>query len=112
MTPSKVNINNFIDNKAKQLTYFVRGYWDLRIPYREIDLYFWDTMEEWTQVKAANDEPYSQKERVFWHLLHQLHFWPEQKLLKDPYLHSELIGCVEYLEGEGNYPLDCVGIRP
>jgi hypothetical protein len=49
---------------------------------------------------------------VFWHLLHQFHFWPEQKLISDPYLRSELATCLDYLEGAGQYPLDCVGIRP
>ena len=108
----KVKVQHFINNKASQLTFFVRAFWEQRIPYSELDLYFWDTLEEWAQVKNHPDEPYSQKERVFWHLLHQLHYWPEQKLLKDPYLVSELTTCIEYLEGEGQYPLDCVGIRP
>ena len=49
-------------------------------PYAEVDLYF-DTMEEWTQIEAASHELGSQRERVFWHLLHQLHFWNEDKLL-------------------------------
>ena len=106
------SIEHFIDNKAPQLAYFVRAFWDGRIPYKEVDLHFWDTMEEWTQIEAASHEPASQKERVFWHLLHQLHFWDEQKLLKDPYLHSELKVCVEYLEGSSQVPFDCVGVRP
>ena len=108
----KVNLTHFIDQKSKQLTFFVRGYWDRIIPYKEIDLFFWDTMEEWTQVQLLFNEPYSQKERVFWHLLHQLHFWPEQKLMHDPYLYTELLGCIDYLDGDGSYPMDCVGIRP
>ncbi|WJG08964.1 hypothetical protein [Aliiglaciecola sp. LCG003] len=107
-----MNIQNFINLKSKQLAYFVRAYWSNRIPYLEVDLYFWDTLEEWTTIKKTDHEPYSQKERVFWHLLHQLHFWPEHKLLKDPYLRDELETCLEYLEGAGQYPLDCVGIRP
>lgn len=107
-----MTIKHFIDLKAKQLAYFVRGFWSEKIPYAEVDLYFWDTLEEWAQIKSDDSEPYSQKERVFWHLLHQLHYWSEQKLLQDPYLRSELTTCLEYLEGEGQYPLDCIGIRP
>ncbi|GAA6182844.1 MULTISPECIES: hypothetical protein [Alteromonadaceae] len=107
-----MNIENFINNKAGQLAFFVRGYWSYKIPYIELDLYFWDTLEEWAHVKKRVDEPYSQKERVFWHLLHQLNYWPEQKLLHDQYLRSELETCLNYLEGEGQYPLDCIGIRP
>lgn len=107
-----MDVQTFINAKASQLPFFVRAFWDERIPYAEIDLYFWDTLEEWTQVNPRENEPYSQKERVFWHLLHQLHFWSEQKLMKDPFLRGELTTCLEYLEGEGQYPLDCVGIRP
>nr|WP_241264241.1 hypothetical protein [Bowmanella dokdonensis] len=94
------------------MAFFVRAFWDRKIPYREVDLYFWDTMEEWTQVQDRNTQPCTQKERVFWHMLHQLHFWPEHKLLEDPYLRSELKTCLEYLEGDGHCPLDCVGVRP
>lgn len=106
------SVDNFINAKAPQLAYYVRAFWERRIPYAEVDLYFWDTMEEWTQIEAASHEPGSQRERVFWHLLHQLHFWAEDKLLEDPYLHSELKVCVDYLEGAGHFPLDCVGVRP
>lgn len=107
-----VKVQGFINSKARQLTFYVRGFWQQTIPYSEVDLYFWDTLEEWNQVERNPDEPYSQKERVFWHLLHQMHYWPEQKLLQDPYLRDELNTCIDYLEGEGEYPLDCVGIRP
>ncbi|MCV2884462.1 hypothetical protein OE749_07125 [Aestuariibacter sp. AA17] len=107
-----MNVQSFIKRKSKQLPFYVRGFWEQRIPYTEVDLYFWDTMEEWAQVIDKEHEPYSQKERVFWHLLHQLHYWPEQKLLNDPYLKDELTTCIDYLEGEGEYPLDCIGIRP
>nr|WP_232848369.1 hypothetical protein [Bowmanella yangjiangensis] len=107
-----VTVQGFINRKAKQLAYFVRAFWDKRIPYQEVDLYFWDTMEEWHQMQNRNDQPFSAKERVFWHLLHQVHFWSEQKLLEDPFLRSELQTCLDYLEGDGQYPLDCVGVRP
>lgn len=107
-----MRVVDFINSKAPQLAYYVRAFWARRIPYAEVDLYFWDTLEEWNHVTSKNNEPYSQKERVFWHLLHQLHFWSESKLLKDPYLRSELSTCLDYLEDGGQYPLDCVGIRP
>lgn len=107
-----MRVKNFINLKASQLAYFVRAFWEQRIPYTELDLYFWDTLEEWMQVKPNPDSPYSQKERVFWHVLHQTHYWPAQKLLTDPFLRGELETCLDYLEGEGQYPLDCIGIRP
>jgi len=105
-------VQNFIDKKSKQLAYFVRGFWAGKIPYSEVDLFFWDTMEEWEPIKSDESDPYSQKEIVFWHLLHQLHFWSEKKLHQDTYLRTELDTCLDYLEGEGRYPLDCIGIRP
>lgn len=107
-----MEVEQFITRKAPQLAYYLRAFWARRIPYAEVDLYFWDTMEEWTQINACSHEPSSQKERVFWHLLHQLHFWDEKKLLEDPYLHSELEVCVDFLEGASQVPFDCVGVRP
>lgn len=107
-----VTVDHFIESKAPQLAYYVRAFWEGRIPYAEVDLYFWDVMEEWAQIPTSSHEPASPKERVFWHLLHQLHFWDAKKLLDDPYLHSELQVCVDFLEGAKEFPLDCVGVRP
>ncbi len=107
-----VTVPQFIEAKIQQLSYYLRSYWHGTLPYSELDLYFWDTLEEWTQVKGSAKEPYSQKERVFWHVMHQVHFWSDSKLRRDPYLKSELETCLAYLDGEGFCPLDCVGIRP
>lgn len=107
-----MTVESFINSKAPQLAYYVRAFWNQRIPYSEVDLYFWDTMEEWSQVETTSHEPSSQRERVFWHLLHQLHFWSESKLLSDEYLRSELLTCIEYLEGAQQIPFDCIGVRP
>ena len=107
-----MTIDSFINSKAAQLAYYVRAFWDRRIHYNEVNLYFWDTFEEWSQLPVVTHEPSSQKERVFWHLLHQLHSWSEHLLLLDPYLRSELLACVEFLEGSNTRPLNCVGVRP
>lgn len=107
-----MTVESFINAKASQLAYFVRAFWEERIPYSEMNLYFWDTLEEWVQIETVTHEPDSHKERVFWHLLHQIHFWPEHKLMLDPYLRTELLTCVEFLEGAQVCPLDCVGVRP
>ncbi|MCY7294266.1 hypothetical protein HJG39_02360 [Alteromonas sp. a30] len=107
-----VTVESFIESKSNQLVYYVRAFWDERIPYNEVNLYFWDTMEEWVQIETHSHEPESQKERVFWHLLHQLHFWSEEKLREDQFLRLELLTCVKFLEGEQVCPLDCVGVRP
>lgn len=112
MEVTALNIDDFIKTKSMQLAFYVRAFWQRRISYSELDLYFWDTMEEWNHIKVESTLPYCHKERVFWHLLHQIHYWPEIKLLNDHYLRSELNTCMVYLEGEGQFPLDCVGVRP
>ena len=107
-------VSNFVEHKSKQLAYFVRSFLQEKIPYSELDLFFWDTMEEWNQVEKGKNLPYEKTEQVFWHVLHQVHYWPQDTLLKDPYLRGELETCLDCLESEGNYPLplDCIGIRP
>ncbi|WP_416351162.1 hypothetical protein [Alteromonas sp. 14N.309.X.WAT.G.H12] len=103
---------SFVDTKAAQLCFFLRGFWQESVPYSELDIFFWDTLEEWSQINYTFDQPYTSKERVFWHVLHQLHYWSEGKLKHDPSLITELTTCLTFLEGGGVYPSDCVGIRP
>jgi hypothetical protein len=107
-------VSYFVQRKSKQLAYFVRGFLQHKIPYSELDLFFWDTMEEWTQIKKGKHLPYEKTEQVFWHVLHQVHYWPVRTLIEDTYLRGELETCLDCLESEGNYPLplDCIGIRP
>lgn len=107
-----VKVNAFIDNKAKQLCYYLRGFWGNQIAYSELELFFWDILEEWSQVDYDLTQPYSSKERAFWHLLHQMHFWDAEKLMYDDELIEELQSCANYLEGKGVCPAHCVGIRP
>lgn len=107
-----MKVKAFINQKARQLCYYLRAFWQGDLPFQELELFFWDTMEEWGQVSYRLNQPYSQKERVFWHLLHQMHFWHEDKLMYDNYLVEELANCMLYLEGKGLCPFDCVGIRP
>jgi hypothetical protein len=107
-----VNVQEFVDNKAKQLCFYLRAFWQDELPIEELELFFWDSMEEWGQIEFTLTQPYTQKERVFWHLLHQVHYWNEDKLRQDRFLVDELTNCVNFLEGLGHCPLDCVGVRP
>ena len=109
-----LTIQKFISCKSTQLAFFIRAFLSERIHYSELDLYFWDTMEEWSQIKNDQQIPCGQREIVFWHLLHQVHYWPAQTLLTDKYLREELNTCLDYLECDEKYPmpLDCIGIRP
>jgi hypothetical protein len=109
-----ISVQWFLNIKTLQLAYFLRAFWNKRILYQELDLYFWDTMEEWSQVNQGKNQPCSQQERVFWYVLHQLHFWSEHNLQNDPVLRSDLDLCVTYLECQKKYPFspDYVGARP
>lgn len=107
-------LEKFVTLKARQLAYYVKAYLERKITYSEVDLFFWDTMEEWAQIKQESSLPYCENEKVFWHLMHQIHFWPQHSLQNDVYLRGELETCVDYLQGAGKYPfpIDCIGIRP
>jgi len=107
-----VTVQYFVDSKAKQLCFYLKAFWLGELPLEELELFFWDSMEEWGQIDYTLTQPYTPKERVFWHLLHQAHFWSEEKLKYDQYLVEELSNCVAFLEGKGMRPFDCVGIRP
>lgn len=102
----------FVDHKASQLAFYIKAYFSKRIPYSEVDLYLWDTLEEWSQVTVKQEEPYTSKERAFWHLVHQVSFWSENMLLNDQFIRKELHNCIAFLEGQGQFPKDCIGIRP
>ncbi|MFC3094294.1 hypothetical protein DRW07_14595 [Alteromonas sediminis] len=102
----------FIERKARQLAYYIKAFWRGDLPYREVNLFFWDTLEEWINMSNRNATPISSQERVFWHLMHQIHFWPQDTLLSDAVLKEELNRCVNFLENGGFCPFDCVGIRP
>lgn len=105
-------VQHFIDRKAEQLAFYIRSYWQDELPYKELECFLWDTFEEWSQVKNQQNQPYSHKERIFWHVLHQAHYWDEPLIRNDEYIKTQLSMCILFLEGQGLCPLDVVGIRP
>ncbi len=107
-----MQVQQFIDHKKRQLGFYVKAFSCRELPYSELNLFIWDTLEEWSHVCVVKNEPYSEQERVFWHMVHLLSYWPEARLLKDDYLQTELSVCVAFLNGCGNFPIDCIGIRP
>lgn len=107
-----MRVNQFIELKSKQLAYYVRAFLARSIDYAELDMFMWDTLEEWGQVTISRNEAYSEKERVFWHLMHQLSFWPKDTLLTDTLLFNELNICTNFISDDGCFPMDCIGIRP
>ncbi|WP_016954805.1 hypothetical protein [Catenovulum agarivorans] len=110
--PSVVKVDQFIELKSKQLVFYVRAFLARQVDYAELDLFIWDTLEEWAQVTVEQNETYSEKERVFWHLIHQISFWPKDTLLTDTLLIDELSICADFINGQGGFPMDCIGVRP
>lgn len=105
-------LNPFIEKKSQQLINYVSGYFYGRIPYSELHIFIWDTLEEWAHYKQHYPLECSGQEQVFWHLLHQLEYWPEPYLLHDQQLRTNIQDCLSYLKGYGLAPANCVGIRP
>lgn len=105
------NAATFIENKARQLSYYADAFVWGSLPASEVNLYCWDTLEEWSQV-AANDVQMTPKESAFWYLLHQLVFSNSSEIKDCPKLRSEVDTCIDYLRGCGRYPDFCCGIRP
>lgn len=106
------NFDKFIDVKANQLCFYVQAFWHKDVAHQELQYFFWDTLEEWNQIKPTPNTPYSRKEQVFWHFIQQVHFWPEHELRSNVFLLDELRNCIHYLLKEGLCPFDCIGVRP
>ncbi|WP_333606403.1 hypothetical protein [Arsukibacterium sp.] len=105
-------IETFIEQKTQQLIFYVSRFLRGRLAHQELHLFVWDTLEEWAQLSWRPASNLSYRERVFWHLLHQLEYWPEPFLRDDKLLRSNIQDCICYLKGKGRIPRNCVGVRP
>tara|TARA_R110002126_G_scaffold119373_11_gene260251 strand:- start:3651 stop:3971 length:321 start_codon:yes stop_codon:yes gene_type:complete len=102
----------FIELKSQQLVYYVSRFLRGRLPHSELHIFVWDTLEEWSQLRLRAGAPGSLRERVFWHLMHQLEYWPASSLQQDRALRRNIQDCLCFLRGKGLCPLDCIGVRP
>ena len=102
----------FIEQKSRQLIFYLSRFLRGRLPHRELHLFVWDTLEEWAQLSAGVQLPYTRRELVFWHLIHQLECWPDSQLREDKQLRRSIQDCICYLKGFGVAPPGCVGVRP
>ena len=102
----------FIELKSQQLIFYISRYLRGRMPHSELHLFVWDTLEEWAQLNTSLQQPFSHPERVFWHLIHQLEYWPDLALRQDKTLRRNIQDCICFLKGRGVVPADCVGVRP
>jgi len=105
-------LNRFIDVKSRQLAFYLSRFLRGHLPYRELHLFVWDTLEEWSQFRVYDLQPESFKEQVFWHLLYQIEYWSEPELRYNKTLRRDLQYCLGFFYGHGELPLCCVGVRP
>ncbi|TYK67276.1 hypothetical protein [Colwellia echini] len=105
-------IEQFIDEKIQQLHAYVNAVIAEEIHYTELDNFILDTMADWTLLKVMDETPHSAKERVFWHLMHEVSLHGALALNQDLYFKSEMTTCLDFFNGSGSYPIDCIGWRP
>jgi len=105
-------IEPFINEKILQIAHYIKAVINRNLHYTELDSFVIDTMEEWTSLAVSDDTPGSAKERVFWHLMHEVSLHGAQSLDHDLYFKSEITTCLDFFNGTGSYPIDCIGWRP
>lgn len=105
-------IDNFINEKIPQLVYFCEALIKHAVHYTEMEKFIWDCFEEWGQLNVTDETPSSARERVFWHLIHELKLASLAELDDDLSLNVEIQSCTDFLNGNGSYPIHCIGWRP
>lgn len=105
-------IEQFINDKILQMTAYVSAVINNTLHYTELDQFVIETMEEWTTLKVTDETPSSAQERVFWHLIHEVSLHGGQALQQNLFFKSEMNTCLDFFNGIGSYPIDCIGWRP
>ncbi len=107
-----MHIDNFLNDKISQLMYILTALLKKSVHPTEVEMFIWDCFEEWTQFNVTDETPSNAKERVFWHLIHELKLGSLANLDNDICLTSEIETCLDFLQGHGSYPINCIGWRP
>lgn len=103
----------FIEQKSRQLVFYLSRFLRDQLPHYELHLFVWDTLEEWALLHVDNKTPSTYQEQVFWHLLHQLEFWSEHDLKTDKKVKKHLQQAMACLLGrQVRSHEDFIGIRP
>jgi len=105
-------IEQFINDKTAQLNHYIKAVLTKTLHHIELDLFINNVMEEWTLLLVQDETPSSARERVFWHLIHELSLHGSQALQHDLFFISEINTCLDFFDGTGSYPIDCIGWRP
>lgn len=103
---------SFINEKIKQISNYIRAVSDQTLHYIELDQFIVDTLEEWAYLNVTDETPSTAQERVFWHLIHEVSLHGGQALQQNLFFKSEISACVDFFNGMGSYPIDCIGWRP
>jgi hypothetical protein len=109
-----VTCHDYITQHADPLAQAVRHFLARKIPYQQLEDLSWQLLSHWQAlcVIPMDKTPANAQEGVFWHLLHSLHLWDEQRLLCDDALRLQLMACANFLADEGPCPHHCIGSRP
>jgi hypothetical protein len=105
-------IELFISKKIKQMSAYINAVSDKTLHYNELDQFIVDTMEEWSSFNVIDETPSTAKERVFWHLIHEVSLNGGQALQQNLFFKSEMNTCIDFFNGIGSYPIYCIGWRP
>ena len=105
-------VEQFINDKITQLSAYTYAVIAQSLHYTELDHFITDTMEEWTTYCVSDETPSNARERVFWHIIHEIQLYGAQQLLSNLFFKSEINTCLDFFNGTGSYPIDCIGWRP
>ncbi|WP_440877510.1 hypothetical protein [Thalassotalea sp. PLHSN55] len=105
-------VEQFINEKILQVGTYIRAVIDKSIHHTELDNFIKDTMDEWTLFNITEETPNSARERVFWHIIHEISLHGGNALHQDLFFKSEINTCLDFFHGKGSYPIDCIGWRP
>lgn len=105
-------IEQFINEKISQMVAYVEAVISQSLHYTELDQFIVDTLEEWSLLSVTDEMPHSTQERVFWHLIHEISLNGAQELSNNLFFKSEMTSCLDFINGIGSYPIDCIGYRP
>ncbi|MGJ8694098.1 MAG: hypothetical protein ACSHW0_16640 [Thalassotalea sp.] len=105
-------VEQFINEKITQIDAYINAVIDNSLHYTELDKFITDTMEEWTVYNISDETPGSARERVFWHVIHEIQLHGSQGLTSELFFKAEINTCLDFFKGVGSYPIDCIGWRP
>ena len=105
-------IEQFINDKIRHMNNYINAVINDNLHYTELDSFIVDTLSEWTLLKVTDELPSTAKERVFWHLIHEVSLHGAKALKNDLFFKSEINTCLDFFNGVGSYPIDCIGWRP